>query len=310
MRTRMVVGVAAYVFAGLFAVGATRPARRDGEARFDRDITYITRHADDGDIELKLNLARPAEDGKKHACIVAIHGGAWRAGDRTHLDALVQGLAKEGYVAATVSYRFCPQHRFPAQVEDCAAAVRFLRKHAEEYGIDPDRIGAIGFSAGAHLSMMLGVLDAKDGMGIVGEDPADTGKVRAVVSFFGPTLLGAADIPVQSRGLVADFVGPEPEGAAERWKAASPVTYVTTGDAPTLLFQGSKDRLVPVTQPAHMIEAMTKAGVEGRAEIIAGADHGWAGTELERTLKVSKEFFDEQLRRSKPLTKSAPDSGK
>lgn len=271
---------------------------------FDRDVTYITREDPTGKIELKLNIARPAVDAKDRPCIIAIHGGAWRSGDRSHLDALVQGLAKEGYVAATVSYRFCPQHCFPAQIEDCAAAVRFLRKHADQYGIDPDRIGAIGFSAGAHLSMMLGVLDPADGMGICGDDPKDNGKVQAVVSFFGPTLLGASDIPVQSRGLVADLVGPEPEGAAERWKAASPVTYVTPGDAPVLLFQGSRDQLVPVTQPAHMIDAMTKAGVPGRAEIIAGAQHGWGGADLERTLKESKEFFEAWLRA--PGAKGAP----
>lgn len=262
---------------------------------FDRDIVYVTRVDPAGNTDLKLNLARPAGDGKSRPCIVAIHGGGWRAGRREQLDTLVQGLAKEGYVAATVSYRFCPAHRFPAQVEDCAAAVRFLRAHADEYGIDPDRIGAIGFSAGAHLSMMLGVLDAPDGMGICGEDPKDSGKVAAVVAFFGPALLSALDIPDQSRGLVADLVGPEADGREARLRAASPVTYVTPGDAPTLLFQGTADRLVPHSQAGLMIEAMTKAGVAGRAEILAGAGHGWGGAELERTLRVSREFFATHL---------------
>ncbi len=293
MRGRALIGAVAVLIVGAAGLGL---ARRHDAVVFDRDVTYVTREDANGKVELKFNIARPAGEERNRPCIVAIHGGAWRAGDRSQLDALVQGLAKEGFVAATVSYRFCPQHRFPAQVEDCAAAVRFLRKHAEEYGIDPDRIGAIGFSAGAHLSMMLGVLDCGDGMGICGEDPKDTGKVQAVVSFFGPTMLGASDIPVQSKGLVADFVGPEPEGAAERWKAASPVTYVTPGDAPILMFQGSKDPLVPVTQPSHMIEAMTKAGVAGREEIIAGAQHGWGGADLERTLKESKEFFEVNLK--------------
>ncbi len=310
MQRLMAAVMTACTTAALFA-GTGRGDEPGVDAvRFERDIVYATRPGTGGDIELKLNLARPADDADARACIVAIHGGAWRAGDRSHLDALVQGLAREGFVAATISYRFCPEHRFPAQVEDCAAAVRFLRAHAGEYGIDPDRIGAIGFSAGAHLSMMLGVLDPGDGLGIAGEDPRDTGKVQAVVSFFGPTLLGASDIPVQSRGLVADFVGPEPEGAPERWKAASPVTYVTPGDAPVLLFQGSQDRLVPLTQPGHMMEAMTRAGVAGRAEIIGGADHGWGGAELERTLRVSREFFAQHLRAPEPAPTDSPTSPK
>jgi len=293
MKPFACIGAATCLTIAITTFGA---ARADDAVQFDLGITYITRHDDTGEQELKLNLARPAGDKGRLPCIVAIHGGAWRAGDRSDLDTLVKGLAREGFVAATISYRFCPRYRFPAQVEDCAAAVRFLKAHADEYGIDPDRIGAIGFSAGAHLSMMLGVLDPADGMGICGDDPKDNAKVRAVVSFFGPTLLGASDIPVQSRGLVADFVGPEPDGAAARWKAASPVTYVTPGDASVLMFQGSKDNLVPVTQTSHMMDAMTAAGIQGRAEIIAGAGHGWGGAELERTLRVAKEFFSERLR--------------
>ena len=279
-------------------------APRTDSIAVERDITYATRPAADGapagEIALKLNLARPAGDGK-HPCIIAIHGGAWRAGQREQLDQLTEQLAKAGFVAATISYRFCPTHRFPAQVEDCAEAVRFLRAHAGEYGLDPDRIGAIGFSAGAHLAMMLGVLDCADGMNMCGSKPADTAKVQAVVAFFGPTLLSASDIPEQSKPLVREFVGAEPASEYEaRMNAASPVTYVTPGDAPILMFQGTKDPLVPDTQATLMIEAMTKAGVAGRAEIMAGAGHGWGNPELERTLRVSKEFFEAYLRNAPP----------
>ena len=284
MHTRLLPGLFALVTCTAAALGLARP---DDAIVFDRDVVYTTRPDPTGDIQLKLNLARPTGEGKNRPCIVAIHGGAWRAGNREQLDTLVQELAKQGYVAATVSYRFCPKDRFPAQVEDCAAAVRFLRANADKYGIDPTRFGAIGFSAGAHLSMMLGVLDCADGFGICGTDPKDSGKVQAVVSFFGPTLLCAPDIPQQSKGLVAEFVGPDPEGLEDRLRVASLLTYITPGDAPTLMFQGTKDPLVPDTQPGLLLEAMSKAGVAGRAEIIAGAGHGWGGAELERTISGS-----------------------
>jgi acetyl esterase/lipase len=306
MVPRAIVAAAILWFSTGGPALAQKEARPDA-VRFDRDIVYTTRPDAAGPIDLKLNLARPANDGNARPCIVAIHGGAWRAGRREDLDTLVRELAGKGYVAATVSYRFCPTYRFPAQVEDCAAAVRFIRAHAEEYGIDPGRIGAIGFSAGAHLSMMLGVLDCPDGLGICGDDPKDTGKVQAVVSFFGPTLLSALDLPDPSKGLVADFVGPEAEGREGRMRAASPVTYVTPGDAPVLMFQGTADNLVPDTQPGFMLEAMSKAGVAGRAEIIAGARHGWGGAELERTLRVSAEFFAMHLQPT-PTTNAGPSS--
>jgi acetyl esterase/lipase len=190
--------------------------------------------------------------------------------------------------------------------------VRFVRKHAAEYGVDPHRIGAMGFSAGAHLAMMLGTLDANDGMGICGEDPEDTGKVGAVVSYFGPTQLWADDLPEVPRGIVAKLVGPERDGYEDRCRAASPVTYLSKGDAPILMFQGTADRLVVSSQAVVMIEAMTKAGVGGRAEMIAGAGHGWGGAELERTLRESVEFFRSQLgadpRGEETAPKKSPDS--
>lgn len=293
MLSRLIVASIAFT---LFTSGAT--ARPEG-VLLSRDITYATKPnlapGPDGKVapntDLKFNIALPEGSAKNRPCIVAIHGGAWRAGSREDLNNLIKGFAKEGFVTATISYRFCPAHRFPAQVEDCADAVRFLRAHADEYGIDPNRIGAIGFSAGAHLAMMLGVLDCVDGMNMCGSTPTDTAKVQAVVAYFGPTLLSASDIPEQSKPLVAEFVGPDPDGYEDRMNKASPITYVTPGDAPILMFQGTKDLLVPDTQATRMIEAMSTAGVAGRAEIMAGEGHGWGGAELERTLRVSREFF-------------------
>lgn len=276
------------------------------EPRSERDVTYATRNVDgmndpDG---LRMNVVVPVgvKEGERRACVVCVHGGGWSGGHREDLDELTRRLAGEGFVAATVSYRLAPRDRFPAQINDVAEAVRFLRVNAGQYGVDPGRIGAVGFSAGGHLAMLLGVGDAGDGLGIEGglsmEGDARgqfSGKVQAVVAFFGPTSLGAADFPAQTVPILDALVGPEKEGREARVKAASPLTYVGKGDAPMLLFQGTADPLVPASQAVLMAEAMGKAGVRGRVELIAGAGHGWGGADLERTYRETVEFFKKEL---------------
>lgn len=263
---------------------------------FEKDIVY----GKTGDTELKLDLSRPKNSAQPLPCIVVIHGGAWRAGNKSGHDNLTWLFAEKGYVSATIGYRFCPQHPFPAQIEDAKCAVRFLRAHANEYGIDPDRIGAIGFSAGAHLSLMLGVMGKDDGLEGDGGWADQPSQVNAVVSYFGPTELGAEDIPEISKPLVKDFIGGLATEKPEEAKRASPNTYVTKGDAPILFFQGTKDPLVPHTQVYRMIETLTKAEVPARAEILVGAGHGWGGKDLARTLAETVDFFDENL---KPTTR-------
>lgn len=299
-------------------VGAVVPtviAQPQGE----KDVTYITRKADGGEagVGLQMNIVVPQgmKEGEKRACVLCVHGGGWSGGKRQDLDDLTRQLAAQGFVAATVSYRFAPNDRFPAQIFDCAEAVRFLRVNAAKYGIDPDRIGAVGFSAGGHLAMLLGVGDPGNGLGIEGRMPTDataergpTGKVNAVVAFFGPTELGSKDFPQWTTNILDGLVGPG-EGREARVKAASPVTYVNKGDAPMLLVQGTADNLVPSSQAVVMIDAMGKAGVQGRAEIIAGAGHGWGGAELERSLRVTVEFFKEHLKAKTVTGGGAPADG-
>lgn len=268
------------------------PAAPSDSITFEKDIVY----GKTGDIELKLDLSRPKNSAGPLPCIVVIHGGAWRAGNKAGHDNLTWLFAEKGYVSATIGYRFCPQHPFPAQIEDAKCAVRFLRAHAKEYGIDPHRIGAVGFSAGAHLSLMLGVMGKDDGLEGDGGWPEQPSQVNAVVSYFGPTELGAEDIPEISKPLVKDFIGGFATEKPDEAKRASPNTYVTKGDAPILFFQGTRDPLVPHTQVYRMIETLTKAEVPARAEILVGAGHGWGGKDLARTLSQTVEFFDETLK--------------
>jgi acetyl esterase/lipase len=246
--------------------------------------------------ELRLDLGRPQSLNQPAPCVVVIHGGAWRGGNKNAHKDLVLKLAQAGYVSASLGYRFCPKHPFPAQVEDVKCAVRYLRAHASQYHLDAQRFGAVGFSAGAHLSMMLGVMGAKDGLEGEGGWADQPSQVQAVVAFFGPTDLAAPDIPLLSRGLLRDFIGGLPKEKPDQYRRASPITYVSAGDAPLLIFQGTKDPLVPHSQAYRMTDALTKAGVPGRVEMLIGAGHGWGGAELERTWAETEAFFGRYLK--------------
>jgi len=259
----------------------------------EKDVQFGT-----GDqMALHMDIARPEKSGGRLPCIVVIHGGGWRAGNfKVHVPQIFE-FAKQGYVSATVQYRLAPDGRWPAQIEDVKCAVRYLRANADKYGIDKARFGAVGFSAGAHLSMLLGVMDAKDGLEGSGGSPGESSKVQVVVSYFGPTDLSQKDFPANVNAMICDFLGGLPEEKAEAYKAASPVTYVDKDDAPILHYQGTKDRLVPYSQAYLLADHMTTAGLPGRVEILLGADHGWGGAELLRTAAGTTAFFNEHLRK-------------
>ena len=264
-----------------------------------------------GSQPLKLDLARPAASSPEPVpCIVVIHGGAWRGGNKEQLHQLLQQFAARGYVAASLQYRLCPTHTFPAQIEDVKCAVRFLRAHAADYGIDPERMGAVGFSAGGHLSMMLGVMDKTDGYHGTGGWADQSDKVQAVVSYFGPTKLDAEDMPAISQPLITDFLGGTPQEEPEKVRAASPLTWVSSQDAPMLLFQGTKDPLVRHSQAWMMTESMEQHGVPGRVELMIGQGHGWGGEELTRTLNATYAFFNEQLKHTPPAAAAILPHGK
>lgn len=296
-----------------------RPAAADVAAlRIERDVVYAVREPSEaaraagmGPVPLKLDIARPPVDeptGQRRMCIVAIHGGGWAMGRREELAAIMNAYAAQGAVCATISYRLAPADPWPAQIMDCADAVRFLRANAERFDIDPNRIGAIGFSAGAHLAMMLAVGDEGDGLGVeprpvaptrggeeVNDASAISGKVQAAVSVAGPTMLDDPGVSPQGKQILDMLVGAEPEGRGARLRAASPITYVNKGDSPMLLFQGTSDTLVPMSQAIRMAEAMTAAGVAGRVELVAGAGHDLRGQEIERTLRTAFEFLSRRL---------------
>lgn len=292
MRTRLRLALAFAPAAALVAVGLARTSGLTAEERpveVKADLVYASPEGSD----LLLDLARPRGAKGPLPAVLVIHGGGWAAGSRKAHSNLIQLLAQRGYVAATVQYRFAPLHPWPAQIEDVKAAVRWLRSSASTYGIDPAKVGAIGFSAGAHLAMMLGATDPKDRLEGDAGPRAPSSKVQAVVSWFGPTDLSSSDYPEGARLLIQGLLG---LGSADGAAGASPIRYLDRGDAPMLLLHGTKDRVVPVSQATSMSDALTKAGVPGEVHLLMGADHGWNGALLADTVEDSIRWFDRHLK--------------
>lgn len=287
------------VMIGLSASPAQeKPTSKDPAPPFPRhavvvenDITF----AKVGDQELQLDLARPKDLPGPFPALVFIHGGGWRAGSRHHLRPQIKDFATHGFVCATVSYRLAPQHPWPCQIEDCKTAVRFLKANAAKYHIDPKRFGAIGYSAGGHLSCLLGVMDKQDGL--EGKEYLDqSSKVQAVVSFFGPTdfSLYAKDESAQ-KSFFIPLLGASFQEKPELYRQASPITYVRKNAASFLFFHGTRDPLVPIEHSHRMAAKLKEMDSKAEVYVLENYGHGWGGEKLQETLAKSLKFFKETL---------------
>jgi acetyl esterase/lipase len=211
--------------------------------------------------------------------VVLAHGGGWEGGHRRDMQDDMLELAARGYVAATVSYRLTrgARNRFPAAVQDVRCAVRWLRARSDSLGIDPANVGALGFSAGAHLVSMLGVAPADptlDG----GCDARGDASVQAVVSVAGPQDLRVNGAYTQEQArLVTNFLGVFPGDDPALAERASPIAHVGAGDAPFLLVHGADDPLVPVAHARRMAAALRTAGVPATLLEQPGVRHSYAG---------------------------------
>lgn len=251
-----------------------------------------------------LDLFLPKDDGKTlRPAIVVIHGGAWRGGSKRDLRMLAEFFARRGYVSAAINYRLAPKWSYPAQLDDCQRAVRWLRKHAEEFRVDTKRFGAAGASAGGHLSLLLGVRETRDD-----SDPELKGissKVQCVLSIFGPTDFTSgvyAKVSQTPAGkILVEFIGKPYNEAPELWKDASPIHHVSPDDAPTFIIHGDQDPLVPLEQSERFAEALKKVGVEVQLVVIKGMGHGPTTPEQrEQFMKATEQaadFFDKHLKK-------------
>lgn len=238
-----------------------------------RDIVYAERESG----PVRLDLFLPDGD-PPHPTVVCIHGGAWLQGTRTEIgDA--RRIVDRGYAVASVDYRLSGTATFPAQIVDCRAAVRWLRAHADEYGLDADRIAAWGWSAGGHLAALLGTA-ADESFGDPTVHPEESHRVRAVVDCYGPAdLTRIADDSEDGEQAAPDSPESKLIGGAlpdhpDRAERASPAAYVDGDEPPFLVVHGSHDGAVPRAQSDRLVAALGGAGDEVTYHVVAGAGHG------------------------------------
>lgn len=202
---------------------------------------------------LKADIHRPRSAGP-HPAVLVVHGGGWEGRSREDMEAIARHLARAGFVAVNVDYRFAPAHIFPAQLRDLQQAMRWIHANAADYGIDASRVGALGYSSGAHLVSLLAVAANDDGPLGAG---ADT-RPEAVVAGGTPT-----DLRKYPAGrLVPQFLGGTQSQVMDRFIAASPVTHVDADDPPFFLFHGALDGLVPLDHATDFRAVLQDAGVE------------------------------------------------
>jgi acetyl esterase/lipase len=249
-------------------------------------------------LTMHLLRAQPRPSGAAPA-LLWVHGGAFRHGSKESGIARLFPFARRGYVCASVEYRLSGEAHWPAQIEDVKCAVRYLRAHADWLGLDPERIGAWGASAGGHLVAMLGVAPERPELEGSGGWAEQSSRVQAVCDYFGPSdLLAMCDQPSQ-----LDHAGAEsPEGMLlggpvrdrpERARSASPAGYPTGGEPPFLIVHGEEDTTVPWAQSQAMYQAVGSG--EATFHTVVGAGHGGPAFEHPAVLRLVEEFFDRHL---------------
>jgi acetyl esterase/lipase len=232
--------------------------------------------------------------------IVWIHGGAWMSGDKNHPP--VKVILEHGYALVSLNYRLTTHEIFPAQIYDCKAAIRFLRAHASEYKLDPDRIGVWGGSAGGHLAALLGTSgDVKALEGDLGNNHVSS-RVQAVVDWAGPSDLAtiASQAPKNCKvnfksesSPIAALMGKEHQ-SQEDYLSASPVHYVSADDPPFFIAHAEDDDVVPVGQARELEAALSKAHVPVQSRITRNGGHSLSKPEF---VVETMNFFDKYLRK-------------
>jgi acetyl esterase/lipase len=264
-------------------------------------------YASPGGEALLMDLRVPDGPGP-HPVILYLHSGAWITGDRFGGAAIRQ--ATRGYAVASIDYRLAPDHIWPSQIEDCKAAIRWLRANAARFNLDPNRIGVFGASAGGHLAAILGTSGGVDALeGVAHGNAQFSSRVKAVVDFYGPTdLLRLQEQKLPCIPLDANSPNMPPSllmGCAiqqcrEKTATANPITYVTPDDPPFLIVHGMHDCLVPWKQSVILQEALEQAGVQSQLVLIPHGEHGGRAFAEAQYEKLVDDFLDRHVRGVQP----------
>ncbi len=274
--------------AGLALAGPLRAA-----PRVEKDVVYSR---PDADTTLLMDLYLPPGRGP-HPAVVLVHGGGWLGGSKAGYERMGPWLAENGFVGCAINYRLAPKHPYPAAMDDCHRAVRWIRAHAKEHGLDSRHVGALGDSAGAHLVALIGVRDARKD--VERELRRYRARPDAVVSNYGAhELVRMWKIEMAHRPLTA-WLGGAPEQRPTEYRDASPVSMVSKGSPPFLILHGNQDKVNPEEQSRLLHAALREKGVDSTLQVIDGAGHGWApGTrQAQEAETATLAFLRRHLRR-------------
>lgn len=269
------------------------------------DVTY----ARYGDRTLEMDLYRPKQVWGTLPAVVCIHGGGWAKGNRTSHRKIAQALAARGYVTATISYRLSGEAPFPAAIHDCKAAVRFLRAKAAEYGVDPDQIGAIGLSAGGHLTALLATSAGVTELEGQGGNEQFSSAIQAAVPMGAQTDLESQRTreisKLEDRGAIwRQFFGGAQEDRPATYRLASPLHHLQENDPPCWMITGALDD--PSTRADAFRRRLEELGVESGLTVIKDAPHPFLGKQVwfDEMLDVADRFFARHLKEPEPASKS------
>ena len=253
-------------------------------------------------INLKLDVYYPLTAPSLMPAVIYLHGGAWIEGDKSDAASSpeVTELVKRGFLVASINYDLAPQYTIQGQIENAKCAVRFLRANSSYFGIDPNKIGAMGYSAGGHLAAVLGTSDKSAGMDASGGFTDQSSRVQAAVDFYGPT-----DLRNLFSGypaiILQELVGTSDVNSGILDKI-SPMTYVSADDPSFLILHGDKDSVVPLSQSQALYQSLQAAGIPATLMVVQNGDHGFApvGDPISPTLaeitSTVADFFESQLK--------------
>lgn len=297
----------------LFLLGLFAPALAQAQAcQTFSGLTYATWTASNGTSRsLQLELLVPSGAPGPVPVVVWIHGGGWFQGSRVPIPSGVSALCSQGYAVASIDYRLVADAIWPAQIQDCKGAVRWLRAHADEYGLDPDRIAAWGESAGGQLAGMLGVSGGLgtvsigsatvDLEGAMGGNPDQSSRVQAVVVWYGYSdLLQLRFYPATTLhdpigSPESRLIGGPIQKNPERTATASPVSFVSPDDPPFLILHGTIDDLLGFNQGEIMADALRSRGVPVSFVPVPNVGHGGPSFFSAANLQTVEQFLDARL---------------
>ena len=256
-----------------------------------RDVEFATVGASPLLLDLYLPEGRAA-----FGLIVWVHGCAWRSGSRSSVD--LAGMTSRGWAVASVDYRLSPVAKFPAQVHDIKAALRYLRAHAGQHGYPASRFVIAGSSAGGHLAALVGVSNGHPELeGTVGTERQVSSNVQAIVSLYGAsnltTILGQSTphgLTVRVPALEL-LLGGQPDTVPELAQLASPVFHVAVSAPPLLMLHGDQDQQMPINQSHELEGAYGRLGLPARLAVVHGSGHGGPAFTTRATLDLIDEFL-------------------